>query len=480
MTEPSRPTSPGRARYVTGRVIVPAILGITVTLSAVDAIVAKYFDEDPFDREPLTFRFGFAQFEVAETAPPLDFIILAFLAIVVIAIGSVILEALATWRTVFPPERRPSHLLPDTPSRLRVTALIPAHNEADNLPQTIPALRDQSRPPDRVVVVADNCEDATVDVARALGAEVFETQGNVDRKAGALNQALTALQETLTAEDVILVLDADTRLGAEFIEAGLAEFDANPELDAIGGLFYGEPGHGLIGQLQRNEYYRYQLQIRHRRGRVFVLTGTASIFRAEALAEVAASRGSLIPGQAGDVYDASAITEDNELTIALKSLGCQMTSPSRCVVETELMPTWRTLWVQRKRWQRGALDNLSEYGVTTATARYWGQQVGIAYGTVALIAAYVMLGIALLAMTQWVWFPFWIAVTLIFVVERTATVWHGGWKARLLAAPLLIEIGYSFFLQANFISSLVDLTLGRGTQWGHLPSTTTEPKAGDG
>lgn len=474
------PSPPKRARYITGRVIVPAIVGLAITLTTVDAVVAKYFDEDPFDREPLTFRLGFTQIEVAETAPPLDFIILAILAMIVIAVGSIFLETLATWRTVFPPRDRPEDLLPESPSdAVRILALIPAHNEAANLPETIPALQRQSRPPDRVLVVADNCDDDTVAVARSLGAEVFETTGNVDRKAGALNQALADLRADLTGRDMILILDADTRLGAHFIEAGLHALEGDSELDAIGGLFYGEPGHGLIGQLQRNEYHRYQLQIRHRRGRVFVLTGTASIFRAEALAEVAASRGTLIPGRTGDVYDASAITEDNELTIALKSLGCRMTSPSQCVVETELMPTWKTLWVQRKRWQRGALDNLSEYGLTSATARYWGQQVGIAYGTIALIAAYVMLGIALLAMTQWVWFPFWIAVTLVFMIERTATVWHGGWRARLLAAPLIIEIGYAFFLQANFVSSLIDLAFGRQTRWGHLPSTTSEPKGTD-
>ncbi len=52
-----------------------------------------------------------------------------------------------------------------------------------------------------------------------------------------------------------------------------------------------------------------------------MLTGTASIFRARALRTVAASRGSSIPGTPGYVYDTAALTEDNELTIALKSLA---------------------------------------------------------------------------------------------------------------------------------------------------------------
>ncbi|MBM3668895.1 MAG: glycosyltransferase family 2 protein [Actinobacteria bacterium] len=181
--------------------------------------------------------------------------------------------------------------------------------------------------PDRIIVVADNCTGKTEVIAAEMGAEVFVTQGNTDRKAGALNQALRMLLPTCTELDVILVMDADTVLSTTYTGTALDALQRFPLLDAVGGLFYGDPGGGLLGQLQRNEYLRYQGQIIHRRGRVFVLTGTATVFRAEALAEVAAARGVLIPGRPGDVYDSTALTEDNELTIALKSLGSRMVSP---------------------------------------------------------------------------------------------------------------------------------------------------------
>ena len=109
---------------------------------------------------------------------------------------------------------------------------------------------------------------------------------------------------------------------------------------------------------------------------MFVLTGTASLFRAYALKAVADSRGELLPGDPGQVYDTLAITEDNEMTLALKSLGAKMVSPMQCRVMTEVMPTWRALWRQRMRWQRGALENIGAYGLTRATLRYWLQQIG--------------------------------------------------------------------------------------------------------
>ena len=42
-----------------------------------------------------------------------------------------------------------------------VTVLIPAHNEAASIGATLDSLGAQDSPPTRVIVVADNCTDAT-------------------------------------------------------------------------------------------------------------------------------------------------------------------------------------------------------------------------------------------------------------------------------------------------------------------------------
>ena len=93
-----------------------------------------------------------------------------------------------------------------------------------------------------------------------------------------------------------MVMDADSVMVPEFLETATERLEADPDLIAVGGVFYGEEGCGLVGQLQRNEYTRYQRYISRRRGKVFVLTRTASLFRAYALKAVADSRGNLIPG----------------------------------------------------------------------------------------------------------------------------------------------------------------------------------------
>ena len=467
-------TSSNPAFY--SRIVVAVVLGAIGLVTGVALLIAIGGEKDQLVRPPEVVTVLGLQVLISDERPPTLIILAALLGMVAIALTAIGLEALAALLTLTP-RRNLLQRLRETSrpvmqkSQVRVTALVPAHNEEASLPTTLEALSRQSRPPDRVIVIADNCTDGTVAVAVNMGHEAIETVNNKHKKGGALNQALSRILPGSTARDAILVMDADTSLSRDFIATATQQLEADPELSAVGGVFFGEPGHGLVGQFQRNEYARYSRQIQARRGRVFVLTGTATMFRANALIDVAAARGIFIPGQPGQVYDTAALTEDNELTLALKSLGGTMMSPQQCAVITEVMPTWRNLWRQRKRWQRGALENLGAYGVTWATVRYWGQQLGIGYGTVALNAAIALMVITALALDQWIWFPFWSTVGLIFLLERVLTVWRVGWKGRLLAATLIPELIYDVYLQIVFLTCLFDITLNRQARWGHVQHT---------
>ena len=346
----------------------------------------------------------------------------------------------------------------------RVFAIIPAHDEAATLPQVLTALRRQVRS-DRILVVADNCTDDTADIARAAGVGVLVTVGNESRKAGALNQGLEVLLPTLGDGDALLVMDADTELSIGFIEAAVRSLSEDPLRGAAGGIFSGSAPRGFLELAQTNEYARYAREVERTR-RVQVLTGTASLFRVAALQDVRRSRGTLLPGREGEVYDGDALTEDMELTLALSTLGWALTSPAACRTSTELMPTVRALQDQRIRWYRGALDNLRTYGWTPVTRRYLRQQVMLAIGVVAM-ALYLTLMVADTLLGQLGFHPFWAVVGALFALERLVTAWHAGRRGRLLALLLVPELVYDVLLQVAFVRAVAAALRRSAAVWRH-------------
>jgi biofilm PGA synthesis N-glycosyltransferase PgaC len=237
-------------------------------------------------------------------------------------------------------------------------------------------------------------------------------------------------------------------------------------LGGVGGTFLGGPGGGLVGMFQRNEYARYARDVRRLQGRALVLTGTASVFPMGVLREVArARREGRLPDKsgAGAVYDVHVLTEDNELSLALMHLGYGILAPGECTLATEVMETWSDLARQRSRWKRGALENIVDYGFTRVTAPYWGRQLLSLLGLVAT-AVYVA-SLVLAAWGGWQLHPFWLAVSLVFVLERIVTVRRRGWQQMVLAAPLVIEMVYDLFLQVVQARAFYQVVARRERRW---------------
>jgi len=126
----------------------------------------------------------------------------ALLLLVPIAVLAVeIFAALADRVAAPPPQRRP-----------RVAVIMPAHDEALTISGTIRALLPQLLASDRLLVVADNCSDATASVAGELGAEVAVRTDPTRRGKGyALDFGMRCLERD--PPEIVLIVDADCRLG---------------------------------------------------------------------------------------------------------------------------------------------------------------------------------------------------------------------------------------------------------------------------
>ncbi len=93
----------------------------------------------------------------------------------------------------------------------RCAVLVPAHNEAQGIGATVRQLRLQLAEGDTLLVVADNCTDATAARAREAGATVVERQDAARRGKGyALDHGVRHLAaQTGPAPEVLIIVDAD-------------------------------------------------------------------------------------------------------------------------------------------------------------------------------------------------------------------------------------------------------------------------------
>jgi cellulose synthase/poly-beta-1,6-N-acetylglucosamine synthase-like glycosyltransferase len=101
--------------------------------------------------------------------------------------------------------------------RPSIVVLVPAHDEAEGITATLDSIRHQLMPGDRLLVVADNCTDATSDVARASGAQVVERFDAERRGKGyALDHGVRAL--AAVPPEVVVIVDADCHVESGTIE----------------------------------------------------------------------------------------------------------------------------------------------------------------------------------------------------------------------------------------------------------------------
>jgi poly-beta-1,6-N-acetyl-D-glucosamine synthase len=336
--------------------------------------------------------------------------------------------------------------------RSRTVALLPAHNEEASLRATVTSLQHQTTRPDRIVVVADNCTDGTAAMARSLGCEVLETVGNQDKKAGALNQALGSLLPGLGTDDHVLVVDADSVLCRTWLADAIRDL-RDPGVGALSGAYVARQGRGLVTLLQRAEYAQERRRISRRGGYVDVLSGTSVLFGVRVLRSIAAERGRTLPGVAGQYYDQTCLTEDFEITLALKQLGYRPRCFKHLRVVTDVMETWRDLFHQRLRWQRGTIETLGTYGLSPLTRRLWAVQV-LTYSSTLLIGAMTAM-VAYVLLAGGDFDPRWMALLPLFAVEQVVSSWRAGWGPRAVAALLLPMWCYDVFRIGTYWVALI-------------------------
>jgi len=330
---------------------------------------------------------------------------------------------------------------PDVRPTSQVIVLVPAHNEEEAIEETLQSLYRQTRPVDRIIVVCDNCTDRTEEIVEPLECDIFRSKNNKQKKAGALNQALEPLYATLADDDMVLVMDADSILDERFVEESCKVLDADPQIGAVSAAYIGKKKPGFLPMMQRIEYAQERRRVARRKARVSCLSGTAALFTMGALRHLLRERGKAVPGRTEkpEAYLSISLTEDFEITLALKKIGYRPLSTKQCISHTDVMPTVSMLWSQRLRWQRGTLETLRLYGLGKLTWRLYLTQVYTYAMSLATPLMITLWAISVFVLHSGLQFSWWILLLLpLSAIEQfIATLRLREWKASLTATTIL-------------------------------------------
>jgi glycosyltransferase involved in cell wall biosynthesis/MoaA/NifB/PqqE/SkfB family radical SAM enzyme len=113
-----------------------------------------------------------------------------------------------------------------------ISVLIPAFNCSNSLSKCLSALVDQTVQPLEIIVVDDGSQDNTVDVAKGfVGVKIIRRP----EQGGAGAARATGAKEA--RGDILAFIDSDCLAPPDWLEKVLAEFNQDPELNAVGGMY---------------------------------------------------------------------------------------------------------------------------------------------------------------------------------------------------------------------------------------------------
>lgn len=279
---------------------------------------------------------------------PVGDVILAFVGLypIVTAAAWIAGGVLFRWLTEHHPAR------PDDAAELPgVTLLMPAHNEAAVIGDSVRAALRIDYPRLEVLVLDDGSTDGTADAAAAAAAgnprvRVIPDGVNLG-KANRLNRGVRE-----AAHDLLIVADADTTVQPDAVRALVANISRSPRIAAVAGGPQVTNRGSVLAAMQVLELASIVGLIRRTQalaGRVGVVAGVVGIFRRSAVLEVGG-------------YDGRMATEDIDLTYKLLLAGWETDFEPNAVAGMQVPTTLRALWMQRTRWARGQGEVLHVHG----------------------------------------------------------------------------------------------------------------------
>ncbi len=229
---------------------------------------------------------------------------------------------------------------------LRISILIPAHNEERSIAATVRSCLMQSRPADEIIVVDDGSTDRTGEILAEFGDQIRVI--TIPTATGNKSHAQEHGLKFVTSE-VFIATDGDTILSRDFVKY-IAEDFADPTVTAIGG-YVRSMRHNWLTACRAFEYsigQNLHKLAQHHLNFLFVIPGAAGAFRTSVFGKHI-------------TFDHDTLTEDLDFTYRLHKIGLRIFYDRRAVVYTQDPITLKAYINQMRRWFGGGWQCLMKH-----------------------------------------------------------------------------------------------------------------------
>ena len=234
----------------------------------------------------------------------------------------------------------------------RFAILVPAHNEEFSLARTIESLQQIDYPKDRfdVVVIADNCTDATAAIGHRVGAIVYErTNPDLRGKGYALRWMFDILMAKSPAYDAFIVIDADSVASVNFLRVMNYDLERGARAIQCNDMVEPHP-EAWVSEVIRFGFTLYNFvrpMGRRPLGFSAGLRGNGMCFSRSLLEEFP--------------WNTYSLNEDLEYGLRLLTNGICVSFAPEAIVHALMPTTTKNAESQRSRWERGRLPVIRSY-----------------------------------------------------------------------------------------------------------------------
>ncbi len=290
-----------------------------------------------------------------------DILIQGWIAIAYVAAAASLpgsLELLFLSLGAFFPRRTPA----PSNQRLKIAAVIPAHNESSGIAACVlnVAAADRGNVDLTIFVIADNCTDTTAELAERAGARVMvRTNDRLRGKGYALDEAFRPLLQE--GFDAFAVIDADTEINSDFFTAAANRFNAGARALQARYLVR-NPHESARTRLMNVALLAFNVlrpMGRSGWGLSSGIYGNGFILTAETLKAVP--------------YGAASVVEDLEYHLELVRAGIRVEFAAETAVYGEIPAAGKGVTTQRTRWEGGRFRMLREQGPLLAKDVFAGK-----------------------------------------------------------------------------------------------------------